>query len=300
MVKFGFSSGNQRWLCQPCKCTRTENRPAGDLRLPHDKIIQITNMLVEGVGVRAIERLLNVHRDTVLNVVEFAGTKAIQVHNQNIINCTVRAVQIDELYAFVFKKQYNCLPWEYDFGDQYTYLAIEPFTKLALSHHTGKRNEENAEMFIRDLSFRLDKTQRFDLTSDGFKPYISIVTEEFENCASYGQLVKNFHLLKMAKREGKECLVPAVEKNEIFGERQHINLSTSYVERLNLSVRTFNKRFTRRSICYSKKLENLRHSVALFAAHYNFCRIHSTLKITPAMAHGITDHIWSVGELLGF
>ena len=299
MVKFGFSSGSQRWLCQPCKCTRTESKPTGDLRLPKDKIIQIVHMLVEGVGIRAIERLANVHRDTVLSVLDFAGTKAFSLFNSNLINLTVNAVQIDELYAFVLKKERNCLPWEYDYGDQYTYLAIEPFSKLLLAYHTGRRDEENACYFIQDLSLRLDKGQTFDITSDGFLGYTTVITTEFDNCAAYAQLVKNFHLLRLAKLNGVESTVPCIERNIIFGNRQNHSISTSYIERLNLTVRTHNKRFARRSICYSKKLENLRHSVALFAAHYNFCRVHSTIKTTPAVKHGITDHVWSLEELLG-
>jgi len=299
MVKFGFSGGSQRWRCKPCRFTRTEKRLTDNLRLSPDKIVQIVHLLVEGVGIRAIERLANVHRDTVLNVVEFAGNRCRQLFNQNIMNITVKAVQIDELYAFVCKKQYNCLPYEYDFGDQYTFLAIEPFTKLLLAHHTGKRDEDNTQTFIRDLSIRLDKTQSFDLTSDGFKPYDSVVRTEFEDCAAYAQLVKNFHLLKLAKRTGQKLTVPCMERNLIFGERQNQSISTSYIERLNLSVRTFTRRFTRRTIGYSKKLENLRHSVSLFAAHYNFCRIHSSIKTTPAVAHGIVDHVFSLNELLG-
>ncbi|HVU09140.1 MAG TPA: IS1 family transposase [Verrucomicrobiae bacterium] len=298
MVKFGFSSGNQRWLCRPCRCTRTENKPTGDLRLEPDKIIQIVHLLVEGVGIRAASRLADVHRDTVMNVLEFAGTKATQVFNQNIINVTVNSIQVDELYTFVRKKQYNCFNWEYDFGDQYTFLAIEPDTKLLLAYHVGKRDEHETKMFIRDLSLRIDKTKSLDITSDGFIPYVPCVTEEFQDCASYAQLIKNFQFIE--KKERLLRNVPIVQKTILFGQRQNQSISTSYIERLNLSVRTFNRRFVRRGIGYSKKLENLKHAVALFAAHYNFCRIHSTIKTTPAVAHGIVNHIYSLQELMGF
>lgn len=300
MVKFGFSGCSQRWICKPCRFTRTDKRPTDNLRLPPEKITQIVHLLSEGVGIRAVERLASVHRDTVLNVVEFAGNRCRALFNQNILNVTVNAVEVDEIYAFVCKKQYNCSPYEYDFGDQYTFLAIEPTTKLILAYHTGKRDEDNTKTFIRDLSIRLDKTQAFDLTSDGFKPYESVVKTEFEGCAAYAQLVKNFYLLKVAKRNGQKLNVPCVARNLIFGNRNNQSISTSYVERLNLTVRTFTRRFTRRSIGYSKKLENLRHSVALFAAHYNFCRVHSTLGTTPAVAHGIVNHIYTLNELLGF
>lgn len=300
MAKFGFAMGAgeriQRFRCRHCRATQCEESQRAGLRLPKEKIVQVVHMLVEGVGIRAIERLTNVHRDTILNVLEFAGKRSEQFFNNTILNVKVNAVQIDELYAFVNKKQRNCFPYEVDFGDQYTYLAIEPFTKLVLSYHTGKRDEFNTEIFINDLSLRVSREQSFDITSDGFPAYTSAVSTEFEGEAGYAQLVKNFHLLKMAKESGEH--IPCMEKNIIFGERKNQSISTSYIERLNLSVRTFTKRFTRRTICYSKKLDNLRHSVALFVAHYNFCRIHSTIRTTPAVASGLVANPLTITDLL--
>lgn len=254
-------------------------------------------MLVEGVGIRAIERLIGVHRDTALGVLEFAARRSEEFFNNKILNLKVQAIQIDELYAFVRKKQMNCFPYEVECGDQYTYLALEPFNKLILSYHIGKRDQDNTNTFIKDLSLRVNRRTEFDITSDGFPCYNAPVAESFLANAAYAQLVKNFHLMKFAKETNQH--VPCMERNIIFGERHNQSISTSYVERLNLSVRTFTKRFTRRSICYSKKLSNLRSSVALFAAHYNFCRIHSTLKTTPSVAAGLTTEPLTIKQLLG-
>lgn len=301
MGRFGFVQNKteriQRWRCRVCKSTMTEDRMLGDLRIQPDTIKRIVHLLCEGVGIRACERLTGTHRDTVLNVLEFAGERSIELFNNHVINLPVKAVQVDELYSFVYKKEKNCLPGEYDVGEHYTYLALDPISKLIIGFHIGKRNQDNTDSFVKDLGVRVDKTQPFDITSDGFPAYLSPIAEQFYGNAAYAQLVKNFHLLKYAKQ--LQMPVKCMERNVIFGQRKNQSISTSHVERLNLSVRMFNRRFTRKTIGYSKKLENLKHSVALFVAHYNFCRIHSTIKMTPAMGAGLLTAPLSIADLLG-
>lgn len=300
MIKFGFSGRlrMQRYRCKSCGETDSVERTTGAMRLPVEKIIRIVELLVEGVGVRAIERLVDVHRDTVLNVVELAGNRSLEIFNHHVLGISVNAIQVDELYAFVGKKERNCLPYEVELGDQYTYLAIDPITKLVLSYHIGKRDEENTNTFIRDLSLRVNTNKKFDITSDGFVHYSNVIAEKFYANAAYAQLIKNFHLLKIAKARNER--INFIQCYNVFGKRENQSISTSYIERLNLTVRTFNRRFTRRGIGYSKKLSNLRHSVALFVAHYNFCRIHSTLRTTPAVTAGICDKPLTIMELLSF
>lgn len=300
MGRFGFVQNKteriQRWRCRSCKTTTTEDRTLGDLRIDPAIIKSIVHLLCEGVGIRACERLTGAHRDTVMNVLEFAGKRSVELFNKHILNLSVREVQVDELYSFVYKKEKNCFPGEFDVGEHYTYLALDPISKLILGYHVGKRDQHNTDIFISDLGMRVDKNKHFDITSDGFPAYTAPIAEEFYGRGAYAQLIKNFHLLREAKQYG--ILIKCTEKTVIFGDRQNQSISTSHVERLNLSVRLFNRRFTRKTIGYSKKLENLKHSVSLFVAYYNFCWIHSTIKMTPAMAAGLTLKRFTVDELL--
>lgn len=301
MNKFGFLTNKfervQRWRCSLCLVTKTDDRALGDVRVNEDTVIRVVEMLCEGIGIRACERLARVHRDTVMNILRFAGARSVETFNNHVLNTPIKAVQIDELYAFVLKKERNCLPHEYNYGDQYTYLALDPDSKLILAFATGKRDQTTTDEFISDLSIRVDRKNPFDITTDGFPCYNNPIAQYFYGNASYAQLVKNFHLMKIAKSRNER--IPCMERNIIFGKRENQSISTSYVERLNLSVRLFNKRFTRRTICYSKTLDNLRHSVCLFVAHYNFCRVHSSIKCTPAMKAGLIDRALNIRELLG-
>lgn len=300
MGRFGFLQNKaekiQRWRCRECKTTTTEDRRLGQVRIDESKVIQVVNFLCEGIGIRACERLAHIHRDTVMNILQFAGNRAVETFNNHLINISVKEIQIDELYSFVQKKEQNCLPFEVEHGEFYTYLAIDPITKLVVAYQVGKRNQDTTNMFISDLSVRLNKEQSFDITSDGFPCYNGPIAEHFYGNASYAQLVKNFHLLKIAKKRKEP--IRCMERNIIFGNRENQSISTSFVERLNLTVRLFNKRFTRKTVCFSKSLENLRHSVALFVTYYNFCWVHSSLKVTPAMAAGIVDKKFSIADIL--
>lgn len=302
VVKFGFFGKEkeiQRFKCKSCASTFSEeqNRPFDSLRLSPEKIKQVVHLLTESVGIRACERLAQIHRDTVMGILEFAGNRCTRIFNKHIVGLTVKEVQMDELYAFVYKKERNCQPDEIEYGDQYTYLAFDPISKLILSYHVGKRDQINTEIFVKDLTTRINDRKHFDLTSDGFLSYEIPVIENFYGKCSYAQLIKNFQTFRDRPKDAPQ--IPPTEKRICFGKRKNQSICTSHVERLNLSVRTFARRFTRRSICYSKTLANLKHSVSLFVAHYNFCRVHSTIKMTPAMAAGIALNPLTLEELLG-
>ena len=269
------------------------------LRIPQDKAVQIIHMLVEGVGIRAIERLAHVHRDTVLNVLEVAGRKCARVMDEQVRNVPFEFVQVDELFAFVHCKEKNNTEHNRAYGDQYTYLGVDAKTKFIINFAVGKRDAVTTQEYIQDLRKRVKAP--FQLTTDGFKSYPAEVYYAFLEEIHYAQLIKEYSgpeegIIAERRYSPPECI--GARTKIICGTPSPDQISTSYVERTNLSVRLFNRRFTRLTLGYSKKLANLKHSVALLVAHFNFCRKHSAHGMTPAMAAGLADHVWTIEELL--
>jgi IS1 family transposase len=200
------------------------------------------------------------------------------------------------VWSFVQCKQKNVRFDDRQIGDQYTFIAIDRDSKLVISHLVGKRNIVNASKLMDDLATRI--VSRFQLTTDGFKPYVESVEWAFGADIDYAQLIK-LYAHDEANRERyspSECIgaVPV----EISGTPDPAMICTSHVERNNLTLRTFLRRLTRLSLGFSKKLDNLKHAVALHFAYYNFCRVHRSLRVTPAMEAGITNHVWSLEELI--
>ncbi len=184
-------------------------------------------------------------------------------------------------------------------GDQYLFLALDAQTKLIVSHIIGKRDSGNALLFMQDVKRKI--TGNFQLTTDAFQPYRNVVKHTFGNEIDFAQLIKLYASPTDGERGERryspsQCIGTRILKRS--GNPDRARISTSYIERANLSVRLFNRRFTRLTLGYSKKIEYLRYSAALFIAHYNFCRVHSTLKKTPAMAAGLTNRVWTIKELL--
>jgi transposase-like protein/IS1 family transposase len=308
--KFGFNpQGLQRYRCKYCGKTFSDipRRPLDDLRVAPEKAFQVVNLLAEGVGIRACERLTQLNRHTVLAILETAGQKCGRLLDAKVRGLKVEQVEIDELWAFVGCKQANVVHPLYDDnrGDQYTYLAVDRDSKLMISHLIGKRHKDNCKIFLQDLKDRVDG--RFQLSSDGFNAYIGgegstgAVERIFGDEIDYGTEVKIFGRNRevdgLRKYSPPECI--AVRRRARIGNPKRNMICTSHAERANLSVRLFNRRFTRLTLGYSKKLANHKHAVALFVAHFNYCRKHSARGQTPAMAAGLTDHVWSVRELLG-
>jgi transposase-like protein/IS1 family transposase len=299
--KFGFHHGFQRYRCRDCGRTFSDipERPLDSLRIPQDKAVQIIHMLVEGVGIRAIERLAHVHRDTVLNVLEVAGRKCARVMDEQVRNVPFEFVQVDELFAFVHCKEKNNTEHNRAYGDQYTYLGVDAKTKFIINFAVGKRDAVTTQEYIQDLRKRVKAP--FQLTTDGFKSYPAEVYYAFLEEIHYAQLIKEYSgpeegIIAERRYSPPECI--GARTKIICGTPSPDQISTSYVERTNLSVRLFNRRFTRLTLGYSKKLANLKHSVALLVAHFNFCRKHSAHGMTPAMAAGLADHVWTIEELL--
>jgi IS1 family transposase len=271
-----------------------------NLRVPFGKAVQITHLLVEGVGVRAIERLTSVHRDTVLAVLEVVGQKCARLLDQKVRNHPFQNVQVDELFAFVGCKERNNETKDSERGDQYVYLGIDADSKFIINFTIGKRDPVTTQIYIQDLHKRVQTP--FQLTTDGFLSYPNEIFYTFGQGAHYAQLVKQYAAAidgeKGYHRRYSPSHCTGIRKIVRSGNPDRDLISTSYVERTNLSVRLFNRRFTRLTLGYSKKLANLKHSVALFIAHFNFCRKHSTIAQTPAQFAGLADHQWSIEELL--
>jgi len=210
-------------------------------------------------------------------------------------------IQVDEIWTFVKKKQHRLTPKErlnYSMGDQYIFVALDAESKLVPSFAVGKRDSITTLNFLNDLSKKLNGNGRIQITSDGFHPYTNNVEYVFGTSVDYAQQVKTYEKEHAGRGRYAPPRVSEVLSTVINGNPEPDKISTSYVERQNLTMRMHIRRLTRLTNAFSKKLRNLKAAVALHFAHYNFCRIHQTLRVTPAMEAEITDHVWSMGELL--
>ena len=293
---------NTIYRCLGCNRCFSGRRftPYAGTNLEPGKIVDVLHSLCEGVSVRATERLLNVHRDTILSMLVMAGERSQAVLNRYVRDLRPRFVQADELWTFVWKKEKRkSVDDPDDWGDTYIWLALDSETKLLISHLVGKRDTAHAHEFVRDLSERVHPMWRCQFTSDGFRPYIEAVEAAFGADIDFAQLVK---LYGKPDNAGPDWYGPprviATVPTPVSGHPDEARISTSHVERANLSLRTQLRRFTRLALGFSKSLDNLRAAVAVYVAYYNFCRVHRTLRVTPAMEAGLTDHIWGIEELL--
>jgi len=269
--------------------------------LPRLKQQAIIHLLVEGNSIRSVERLTGVHRDTIMRLAVNVGGKCKKFLNAWLSNLKLRHVQADEIWTFVGCKQEKlkrALVINPTMGDQFLYVAFDQDTKLIASYAIGKRCTEVTQAFMYDLADRI-VTDAPQLSTDGWQAYPNAVKNAFGDEIAYGQIIKEFAEPIQPGRYGPPVLV-ASERRQITGltDIDLKSICTSHVERNNLTIRTFLRRFTRLSLGFSKKLENLAAAVALHVAHYNFCRVHSTTRVTPAMAAGVTDHVWELEELL--
>jgi IS1 family transposase len=273
------------------------------------KTIQVVKMLCEGLGIRSTSRLSGLNQRTVLNILKTAGEHCATFMDKEFHNLRSEPIEVDECWTFVSNKRGK--ENTESTGDFYAYLGSGKMSKLIISHVTGKREYCNGTDVVQDLQDRI--AGRFQLTSDGWAGFIRGVLDTApDGKVDYAYQVKKFDGYSPTGGEKRrystgKCI--SVKTVRVLGEPRREHISTSHAERFNLSLRHFNKRFTRLSPCFSKKLANLEHSVALTAAFHNFCRPHKTLKIdatdtskaierTPAMAAGLTDHIWITEELL--
>jgi IS1 family transposase len=272
--------------------------------LEKSKQIEIIAALSEGISIRSVERLTGIHRDTIMRLGARVGHGCAELHDRMMVGLRVPRIECDELWQYVGCKQKRVTPANVAVrGDQYTFVALAASTKAIIAYRTGKRDSDNTDLFIRDLRERVLGTP--EISTDGFHPYRDTIRHAFGKRVAHGVISKTYSvtdLRKDAAHRYSPAAVVAVSREAVIGEPTDI--STSYAERSNLSIRMGSRRFTRLTNGFSKKLENHAAAVSLYVAHYNLCRVHETLspsvrhQTTPAMALGLTDHPWSIGELL--
>jgi IS1 family transposase len=266
--------------------------------LNREKQTRVIAALVEGNSISSTARMTGVSKVTILKLLEALGPVCADYQDRVFRNLRCRRIQCDEIWAFCYAKEKNVpseLKGRFGYGDVWTWVAIDADTKLVPSFMIGHRDTRTATIFIEDLASRL--AHRVQLTTDGLKAYLDAVEGSFGCDIDYAQLVKVYAASQEETRYSPAKL-SAAEKKKITGEPDFKYVSTSYVERQNLSMRMGMRRFTRLTNGFSKKVENHAYAVALFYMHYNFCRIHKTLRVTPAMEAGIEDHVWEIGEML--
>jgi IS1 family transposase len=260
---------------------------------------KILHLLCEGNSVRAVTRLLNVGKNTVLNLMIDAGKVCAAYHDEHVRGLKTKRIQCDEVWTFVYAKQRNVPTAKaapIDAGDAWTWTAIDADSKLIASYCVGDRSSSTAIMLMDDLAGRL--ANRVQLTTDGHKAYLEAVEGAFGCDIDYGVLTKIYGSVpESAKGRYSPPVCIGAKRDIIEGHPDPTRVSTSYVERSNLTFRMQNRRFTRLTNGFSKKLENHALSVALFIMFYNFVRIHTSLRVTPAMAAGVTNRLWSVEDI---
>ena len=255
--------------------------------------------LIEGNSIRSVERMTGAHRDTIMRLMVRVGEGCKKLMDEELTDLDSKRIQVDEIWAYVGKKKKNIKDGDNpnEVGDFWTFVALDADTKLVPTFMVGKRDLKTATAFMNDLESRL--SNRVQLSTDALAAYSEAVDRAFGGNVDYARLIKSF---------APEPGVPTgrysppdmvnIKRERVVGNPDPKHVSTSYIERQNLTMRMSMRRFTRLTNAFSKKVENLEAAVALHFAHYNFVRIHRTLQMTPAMAAGVTGKLWSVGDLL--
>jgi transposase-like protein/IS1 family transposase len=301
--RFGtHRNGLRRFRCPQCKKTYTEQHESGfgGMTTSVDDVVLALRLLVEGNSIRSTERITGLHRDTILKLLVMAGERCERLLGSLIVNVPVRDVECDEIWAFVGKKEGHKTKAEKNnegIGDAYCFVAIERNTKLVLNFALGRRNQATTDIFIEGLR-HATASEYFQITTDGFQPYVNAIDGTLADRVDFARLIKVY----AAPRDGEARYSPAevvdTEVVPVLGDPDPKRICTSIVERQNLTIRMQVRRLTRLTNAFSKKWENLWAAYCLHFAYYNFCRIHRSLRITPAMECGIADHIWTIRELL--
>lgn len=268
-------------------------------RMPLAKRAQILGFLVEGMSLRSASRLADCSINTVTKLLVDVGAACAEYQDGALRNLPCKRIQCDEIWSFVGAKERNVpedRKGEFGIGDVWTWTAIDADSKLVASWMVGDRNAEAAGAFIDDLAGRL--ASRVQLTSDGLRLYVRAVEEAFGGDVDYAMLVKHYGEGPQGpERKYSPSHFVSAEKKRITGNPNTAHVSTSYVERQNLTMRMSMRRFTRLTNGFSKKVENHAAAIALHFMHYNFGRIHKTLRVTPAMEAGVSDHVWTLEEI---
>ena len=267
-------------------------------RLPLETRAKILGMLVEGNSLRSCARMADVSLNTVTKLLVDLGAACEQIHDDHVSNVRVRRLQCDEIWCFVGAKAKNVTPEKKaeGWGDTWTWTGLDADTKLCVSYLVGGRDGLWAKEFMEDCARRIKG--RVQVTTDGHKAYLEAVEDAFGADIDYAQLQKIYGAptdAEMRRYSLAQCI--GADMKVVSGDPDPKHISTSYVERHNLTMRMGMRRFTRLTNGFSKKIENHIAMVAIHAVYYNFARIHKTLRITPAMAAGLSDHVWSLEEI---
>jgi IS1 family transposase len=269
-------------------------------KLDTAKRTQIISALVEGCSIRATVRMTGASKNTIAKLLVELGTACSEYMDKTLVNLPCKLIQVDELWSFVGCKQKQSTAKKLEqghCGDVWTWVAIDADTKLIPCFMIGQRDPIAARAFMEDLAPRL--ANRVQLTSDGHKPYLKAVDAAFGSDIDYAMLIKIYgEIDSQGQRRYSPATCIGCEPRTITGRPDPEKISTSYIERQNLTVRMHNRRFTRLTNAFSKKVENHLASLAIHYMHYNFVRIHQTLRVTPAMAAGVTDRLWSIEDLV--
>lgn len=268
-------------------------------KLTTSKRVQILQMLCEGSSMRSISRIVDVSINTVTKLLVDAGMACSDYQDEVFHDLKCNRIQCDEIWSFCYSKEKN-VPGDkegkFGYGDIYTWTAICADSKLIPSWFVGKRDYQSAKLFVKDLAGRL--AHRIQLTTDGHKAYLQAVEDSFGSEIDYAQLVKLYGNDVEAEKRYSPAQCTGTIKERIQGNPDPRHVSTSFIERQNLTMRMSMRRFTRLTNGFSKKVENHAHALALYFMFYNFCRIHKTLKCSPAMEAGVTDRLWDIEDIL--
>lgn len=268
-------------------------------KLTSAKRAQILGTMVEGVSIRAISRLTGASKNTLVKLLADAGNACLDYQDRTLRNLNSKRVQADEIWSFVYSKQKNVPEdkrGQFGFGDVWTWTALAADSKLIICWYLGRRDADAALTFMTDLADRL--SNRIQLTTDGHHAYLTAVDAAFERQIDYAMLVKKYGTAPEAEKRYSPPICLGADKQEIRGLPDPEHISTSYVERQNLSMRMGMRRFTRLTNAFSNKLENHMHALSIYFMHYNFVRIHQTLRCTPAMEAGVVDRLWDLNDIV--
>jgi IS1 family transposase len=268
-------------------------------QLTHDEQVRVIGALVEGCSIRSIERMTGIHRDTIMRLGAKVGNACRNLHDSMMRDLQVSTIEMDEQWAFIGKKQKQVKDGDpLEMGDVWLFCALAANQKAIVSYTVGKRTSKNAHALLADLRARI--LNRPQITADGYAPYIGAVDRAFGVDVDFATIEKEYQapVAEDAAHRYSPSSIRAVEKTVVRGNPDESKISTSYVERFNLTTRMQIRRFTRLTNAFSKKLENHRAAVALHIAHYNLCRVHETLRVTPGMELGVTNYVWSISDLI--
>lgn len=264
-----------------------------------EKKILVLNSLVEGNSIRSTVRMTGVNKKTVMRLLVEAGEQAREILDSQLVNLQSQYVEVDEIWTYVGKKQKRLTKDDGpEYGDQYVFVAMDAKTKLVCAFGVGKRNYNMAESLMKELQYRI--STRFQLTTDAFSPYFNAVDSVFGEDIDYAQIHKEYAEESKGEKRYSPANIIRTTIIPLIGEPNRKHISTSYIERQNLTMRMQMRRFTRLTNAFSKKLHNLECAVALHFYHYNFMRIHQTLRVTPAMEAKVTNKLWDWNYLLNY